>query len=205
LVFSNLCFEWDPTRAAYRSTGAGELLLVGPHWVNKKMKVYAQISRGRRGDVLNIYIEGSRYNWYYFNYADRKMQVLSSDQGFNEAIDKLKASKRRKGRFEFMLSTMRKKNIFVAEFEDAGGAFDAADEPEETTEERLDTGVGASGETYEGVDWPDEDDWEEAEGTEDGETTGGTAEDGTDEVSAEDDEYDEAYPEDEYWEEDVAE
>lgn len=215
LVFSNLGFEWDPMSSSYRSTGSGELLLVGSHWVNKKMKVYARISRGRRGDVLDIYIEGSRYNWYYFNYADRKMQVLSSDQGFNEAVDKLKASKRRKGRFEFMLSTMRKKNIFVAEFEDAG----LYDEPETPTsaEGGLDETAGETYDGYDGYeDWTDEGDWEEAEGAEEAATTDGTAEeDGTgaeapeeetDEVSAEDDGYsDEEYPDDEYWEEDAAE
>lgn len=224
LVFSNLGFEWDPMSSSYRSTGSGELLLVGSHWINKKMKVYAQISRGRRGDVLNIYIEGSRYNWYYFNYADRKMQVLSSDQGFNEAVDKLKASKRRKGRFEFMLSTMRKKNIFVAEFEDAGGAYDEVEETEETQAEgALDETAGESYEGYDGYeDWSEYDDTEATEETggveeEAAEEVGGaveTDENASEEVSSEEGSSEEVSSEegdyteeeyDEYWEEDTEE
>lgn len=176
LVFSSLSFEWEPSVSAYRSTGTGELLMVGPHWVNKKMKVYAQINRGRRGDVMHLYLEASRYNWYYFNYADNTLQVISSDQGFNEMIDKLKASKRRKGRYEFMLSTMRKKDIFVASFE----AYGAEAEEEEWTEdgpegedgewpEEGEDGVEVQGEDGE---WPEEEsEWaedDEGEWTEDG-------------------------------------
>ncbi len=211
LVFSNLGFEWDPMSSSYRSTGSGELLQVGPHWVNKKMKVYAQISRGRRGDVLNIYIEGSRYNWYYFNYADRKMQVLSSDQAFNEAVDKLKASKRRKGRFEFMLSTMRKKNIFVAEFEDAGGAYEEAEASEETqVEGALDETAGESYDGYDGYeDWSEYDAEvvEETEGVEEAveEDAGAADTDETvpEEGSSEAEEDLDGY--DEYWEDDTEE
>lgn len=166
LVFSNLGFEWDARTSSYRSTGTGELLTVGPNRINKKMKIYAQITRGRRGDVVNIYIEGSRYNWYYFNYADHVLQVISSDQSFNEAIDKLKPGKRRKGKFQYTLSTMRKKNIFVTEFEDYGGAYEE-DVPETEAETGLDDDAGEDYDGYGGYeDWTDEGEEEEEEGTE---------------------------------------
>ena len=165
LVFTNLGFEWDPRTSSYRSTGTGELLTVGPHRIDKKMKVYAQISRGRRGDVINIYIEGSRYNWYYFNYADHILQVLSSDKDFNDAIEKIKPGKRRKGKFQYTLSTMRKKNIFVAEFEDYGGGYDEPDVAADETETGLDEAAGGDYDGYSGYeDWTDEgDDTEETE------------------------------------------
>lgn len=200
LVFSNLGFEWDPRTSSYRSTGTGELLTVGPHRINKKMKIYAQITRGRRGDVLNIYIEGSRYNWYYFNYADHVLQVISSDQGFNEAIDKLKPGKRRKGKFQYTLSTMRKKNIFVTEFEDYGGAYEE-DVPETEAETGLDDAAGEDYDGYGGYeDWTD--DGEEEEGAD--EPAGEEGEEGEDEYeSSEENVYSDE--DDYYWDEDDTE
>ncbi|MDE5743697.1 MAG: hypothetical protein K2H62_05015, partial [Bacteroidales bacterium] len=197
LVFSNIGFEWDPRTSSYRSTGTGELLTVGPNRINKKMKVYAQITRGRRGDVINIYIEGSRYNWYYFNYSDHILQVLSSDQAFNEAIDKVKPGKRRKGKFQYTLSTMRKKNIFVTEFEDYDGADEAEEEVAETAT-GLDDAAGADYDGYDGYeDWTDD----EGEDTEAEEPAG---DDGAEEeASTEEDVYSDE--DDDYWDEDEAE
>lgn len=188
LLFSNLGFEWDANASAYRSTGSGEVLMVGPHWINKKMKVYVQINRGRRGDILNMYIEGSRYNWYYFNIADNKMQMLSSDPTFNEMIEKLKASKRRKKRFEFMLSTMRKKNIFVAEFE---GAIEAEDEPAPApTQPQLQENATQTQEGYNGYeDWSEVDDGGDEgveEGAEESTVEEGATEDGAEDGATED-------------------
>ncbi|MDE6106883.1 MAG: hypothetical protein K2F84_07285, partial [Bacteroidales bacterium] len=199
LVFTNLGFEWDARTSSYRSTGTGELLTVGPHRVNKKMKVYAQITRGRRGDVINIYIEGSRYNWYYFNYSDHVLQVLSSDQGFNEALEKIKAGKRRKGKFQYALSTMRKKNIFVTEFEDYGGADDEEDVQETEAATGLDDAAGEGYDGYDGYeDWTDE-----GEDTEEGEEEP-AGEDGVEEDDTlEEDVYSDE--DDDYWDEDDTE
>lgn len=199
LVFTNLGFEWDARTSSYRSTGTGELLTVGPNRINKKMKVYAQITRGRRGDVINIYIEGSRYNWYYFNYSDHTLQVLSSDQGFNEALEKIKAGKRRKGKFQYTLSTMRKKNIFVTEFEDYGGAYEEEAVPETEAETGLDDAAGADYDGYEGYeDWTD--DGEEEEGTEE---PGG--EEGEDEYESSEENVYSDEDDDYYWEDDDVE
>ncbi|MDE6440384.1 MAG: hypothetical protein K2K51_05125, partial [Bacteroidales bacterium] len=199
LVFTNLGFEWDARTSSYRSTGTGELLTVGPHRVNKKMKVYAQITRGRRGDVINIYIEGSRYNWYYFNYSDHVLQVISSDQGFNEALEKIKAGKRRKGKFQYALSTMRKKNIFVTEFEDYGGADDEEDVQETEAATGLDDAAGEGYDGYDGYeDWTDE-----GEDTEEGEEES-AGEDGVEEDDTlEEDVYSDE--DDDYWDEDDTE
>lgn len=135
IVFSHLNFEWDENTYSYRSIGKADVLAIGGQMVNKKLKVMVQISRGRQGDMIDIYLESSRYSWYYFNCTDNITQAISSDPVFNEALSNMKASKRTSAGKEFTISTMRKKNIFVASFEGDTGGRQIEDEETEDTQD----------------------------------------------------------------------
>jgi hypothetical protein len=51
---------------------------------------------GRGGDVLDIYLKLDQSTWYYFNYANTVMKVVSSNQEFNTIIKEESAKNRKK-------------------------------------------------------------------------------------------------------------
>ena len=121
LVFSNLILGWDSEVGAYVSKGISSLLSVGGHPISKKMKTYILLQKKRSGDAVDIYLEASRNRWFYFSYANEYMTVLSSDEEFNQTIEEMRGSKRKKGRYEFFLASPSKKNTFVRRFEERWG------------------------------------------------------------------------------------
>lgn len=121
LVFSDLRLDWNPQRKAYVYSGEAELLSVAGNAVNKKLKAYVVLRKNRKGDIVDIYLEGASYSWIYFSYTNHYMQIISSDEAFNDKVTQLKPKARRKDRFEFFLSTLSKRNIFVRSFQEMDG------------------------------------------------------------------------------------
>ena len=116
LVFSDLALEWEPARKAYIGSGKAELLAVGGTPVNKKLKVFVSLRKTRKGDVADIYMEAAPNAWFYFSYTNHYMQLVTSSEQLNNHIMQLKGRSRKKGRYEFYLSTMSKRNTFVNGF-----------------------------------------------------------------------------------------
>ena len=92
----------------------------GLGWIDGKV----EIIKKRSGDIINIYIEIDKNNWYFFTYTRGMMQAISSDTDFNTAIQETKPDKRKskpeKGQepYQFMYSTERKKVDFLRKFDD---------------------------------------------------------------------------------------
>ncbi|MEG2177648.1 MAG: hypothetical protein RRY15_02065, partial [Bacteroidales bacterium] len=120
ICFSNVLLTWDAMRNAYISSGKINLASIGKTSINKQIKAYIQLTKNRKGDVVDLYLEASRYEWYYLNYTNGLLQIMSSKIEFNDAIDLMKPSKRKKGNLEYTLSTQRKKNDFVSRMQNLG-------------------------------------------------------------------------------------
>lgn len=117
LAFSELSFDWDPSRNAYMGSGKAELLAVGGNAVNKKLNTYVSMRRTRReGDVVEIYMEAASNAWIYFRHSNHYMQLISSSEALNNHILQLKAGARKKNGYEFYLSKTSQKNTFVNSF-----------------------------------------------------------------------------------------
>ncbi len=117
LAFSDLSFDWDPSRNAYTGSGKAELLAVGGHAVNKKITTYISMRRTRReGDVVEIYLEAASNAWVYFRHSNHYMQLISSSENLNNHITQLKPGARKKNGYEFYLSKTSQKNTFVGTF-----------------------------------------------------------------------------------------
>lgn len=136
ISFSNVVFVWNSMRNAYISTAKLDIASIGKTPINKQVKGYIQLSKNRKGDVVDIYIEASRYEWYYLNYANGLLQVMSSDVDFNDKLDLIKATKRKKGNLEYTLSSQRKKNDFVSKMQNLG-SIDTEGIEEEAMEEEI--------------------------------------------------------------------
>ena len=87
--------------------------------INKYVDGWVQIEKGRTGSSISIYIEPSEDTWYFFNFKNGIMQVISSDNTFNERIEMIKAEKRILNPdsdldyYEYVISTRRKSVEFV--------------------------------------------------------------------------------------------
>jgi hypothetical protein len=120
ILFSDVKLQWDERSRSFVSLGKLGIAAVGQTQINKYINGTIQITKSRRGDVINLYIEVSRREWYFFSYNDGLMQVISSNPDFNDAISSVKPSKRKqssgegRGKYEFGISTSRRRTDFLS-------------------------------------------------------------------------------------------
>jgi len=124
LVFNDLKFKWDDNKRRYKSFGKLGISNIGKEQINKYVDGKVEIIKKRSGDIVTIYLEIDKNNWYFFTYTRGMMQAISSDTDFNTAIQETKPDKRKskaeKGQepYQFMYSTKRKKTDFLRKFDD---------------------------------------------------------------------------------------
>jgi hypothetical protein len=79
---------------------------------------HIELVRKKTRERLTIYIEIDEETWYFFDYNNGVMRVISSDAAFNAIITELKPDKREfkgpkeKGPYSFMLGTERSMRKF---------------------------------------------------------------------------------------------
>lgn len=119
IIFSELKLYWDSYTRSYISKGKLGIGYLGGNVVNKHLKGWVQIIPGISGSSINIYFEGSPSSWYFFNYKNGIMQMISSDYRLNERLETIKPEKRvlnpdsESEYYEYVISTRRKKVDFV--------------------------------------------------------------------------------------------
>ena len=124
LVFNDVKFKWDDVNKRYKSFSKIGISNIGKEQVNKYVDGKIEIVKKRSGDILNIYLEIDKNNWYFFNYTRGMMQAISSDADFNTIIQETKPDKRKakaeKGQepYQFMYSSDKKKIDFLRKFDD---------------------------------------------------------------------------------------
>ena len=82
------------------------------------MDGYVQISKRRGKDILDIYLQADGNTWYYFNYFNGTMLVISSNDPFNLDIKEMKSKNKKmdnvKGpSYRFDLTNVKKKDDFL--------------------------------------------------------------------------------------------
>jgi hypothetical protein len=127
IVLSDLWMKWDEKMNAYVSKGNVDMVSLGENIVNKGMKMIVVISRARKRDAVDFYIEPDASSWIYGNVMDNVLQIISSDNEFNEELEAIKENKRKKKGFEYTLSTVRKKSAFLNYFGRVAGSGAADD------------------------------------------------------------------------------
>jgi len=125
LVFNDIKMRWNDDSKSFKSFGKLGLSNVKNKQINKYVNGKVELIKKRSGDILTVYIEIDKNNWYFFTYTRGIMQAISSDVDFNSAITETKPDKRKskaKGKglesYQYMYSTERKKRDFLRKFED---------------------------------------------------------------------------------------
>jgi hypothetical protein len=124
LVLADLWLVWDTATKSYLSTGPIGIGSVGKAQVNRYVNGLIEFTKKRNGDDLNIYLKLTDSDWFFFNYRDNILQVISSDLAFNDLVTEAQKSKAEQNRvdklakgFRYIISTDRKKREFLRKFE----------------------------------------------------------------------------------------
>jgi len=123
-MFNDVKMRWDNESNSFKSFGDIGLSNIKDKQINKYVKGHIELIKKRSGDVLTIYMEIDKNNWYFFSYKRGMMQAISSNVDFNTAITETKPDKRKskatKGQeaYHYMYSTKSKKRDFLREFEE---------------------------------------------------------------------------------------
>jgi len=118
LVFTQLRLNWNQSSRSYRSIGKIGVGNLFGHQVNRLVDGMIEIRKRSGGDEMDIYLKLDDRNWYYFGYTREIMQVISSDQDFNDRLQKIPErqrqpdDKQRPG-FRYMIASDEKLSQFL--------------------------------------------------------------------------------------------
>ena len=94
IVFAKTKLEWNNKHKAYIAKGAIAISNILDKQVNATVDGYIIIEKGRKSDVLTIYLQTELYDEYYFQYKNGVMKAWSTNPEFTIAINEVKESKR---------------------------------------------------------------------------------------------------------------
>ena len=122
LVLTDVFLQWDPKERIYKSRGKIGLGFVDGRKINTYVDGLIVIDRKRSNNFIQIYLEIDSGLWYYFNFQNKLMQVVSSDEHFNKQLSAIEQSKRiiendEIIKYEFVISELQKKNQFLRKYQ----------------------------------------------------------------------------------------
>jgi hypothetical protein len=95
LVLTQLTLNWNQSSRSFRSTGKIGVGNLFGHQVNRLVDGVVEISKRPGGDFMDIYLKIDNNNWFYFGYTRELMQIISSDDSFNEELIKIPEKQRK--------------------------------------------------------------------------------------------------------------
>ena len=79
MVLTDVHLKWNEETESFQSFGKIGIGNIGEKQVNKLVDGHIEMQRKRSGDVLSIYLEAGKDNWFFFNYKRGLMQAYSSN------------------------------------------------------------------------------------------------------------------------------
>jgi hypothetical protein len=125
VFLTSVNMEWNKKNNAYVSTGGIGIGSVRKTQVNKMVDGKIALWKKRTGDIMDLYFEVDKNNWYYFRYTKGLLTAVSSDAAFNKTIMDLKNDKKEmkteKGQtpFQFSIGSEQQKNLFLRKFKES--------------------------------------------------------------------------------------
>jgi hypothetical protein len=121
LILTQLHLQWNQGSRSYRSVGKIGVGNIFGRQVNRLVDGMVEIAKRPGGDYADIYLKLDDRNWFYFGYTRELMQVISSDQTFNDRLVKLperqrKIDDKRPG-FTYMIASSDKLEQFLKQFQ----------------------------------------------------------------------------------------
>ncbi len=121
LVLTQLKLRWEQSSRSYRSYGKIGVGNLFGHQVNRLVDGMVEITKRPGGDFMDIYLKLDDRNYFYFGYTRELMQVISSDQAFNDRLvklpEKLRKMEDKRPGFTYMIASSDKLEQFLRQFQ----------------------------------------------------------------------------------------
>ena len=117
MVLSNLNLRWSDVHGAYFSMGPIGMSNLGRNDINAQMEGQFELRRTDVGDEFSLYLELSPDVWFFLDYAQKQLGIVSSDVNFNDQITAKSQNTRVKDGALIPLG-FEEKNLFLDRFSD---------------------------------------------------------------------------------------
>ncbi len=117
MVLSSVNLNWSPVHAAYFSQGPIGVSNFGKNNINAQMEGVLEIRRSIEGDEFSLYLQASPDVWYFFDYKQKELGVVSSQIEFNDQIT-AKAKNVKSKDMSLIAIGPEEKDMFVNRFDE---------------------------------------------------------------------------------------
>ena len=115
-LFTKTSFHYDAFKRQYISLEPIHIATIDGYQVNKVLKSRMAITKRRSGTKFTLYLEASKYDWFYIDYYMGSISIASTDKTFNDII-KLQGPKMSKGKFRIRTASPRTVGLFLSKIE----------------------------------------------------------------------------------------
>jgi len=117
IAISSVDLHWSPVHNAYFSQGPIGVSHFGKNNINAQMEGVLEIRRSELGDEFSMFIQASPDVWYYFDYKEKELGVVSSQMDFNDLVTSKGANSKSKD-MSLVSIGVEEKDLFVSRFDD---------------------------------------------------------------------------------------
>ncbi|MCF2445085.1 hypothetical protein L0657_14050 [Dyadobacter sp. CY345] len=117
IALSSVDLHWSPVHNAYFSQGPIGVSHFGKNNINAQMEGVLEIRRSELGDEFSMYLQASPDVWYYFDYKEKELGIVSSQMDFNDLVTSKGANSKSKD-MSLVSIGVEEKDLFVSRFDD---------------------------------------------------------------------------------------
>lgn len=116
LLISHASLHYSPARGSFVSFEPIQIATINGTQINKQIDARMQITKKRSGTRVTMFIEISKYDWFFIDYYLGSLNVYSTDKEFNDIIFN-EGPKLSKGKFRIRSASPRTVTRFLDQLE----------------------------------------------------------------------------------------
>jgi hypothetical protein len=123
IVISDLKFFYDQMDGTFKSLNPGSLLVFMGKPIVQKINCFVEIGPRQGKDFINIYLQTTSGEWFFFRYTGGELSIITSDDRFNSMLSSTKPERRmltagKQKIYQFMPASVPLKDNFIARMEE---------------------------------------------------------------------------------------
>jgi hypothetical protein len=134
LCIQHVEMKWSEEYKSFYSVGKLQVSNIMKNEINREIPGYVELRKTVNGDVINILLEPSYGNWYFFTYEDNRLAMTGSSGDVKSKLAaKSKGEMADRTKFFFVHAEDMEKNQFQVGFKERYHAVDLDEKPKEDT------------------------------------------------------------------------
>lgn len=119
MILSDVQLKWNNNTRSFVSHGPIGIATLNNQAVFRYVQGYIELVRRRTGDAVTVYFEPTPGDWYFFSYSAGIMQVISSNEDFNNYVMNIREDRRtmktkaNEELYQYIISTTQQRNAFL--------------------------------------------------------------------------------------------